>query len=450
MKTKFPKEFIWGAATSAYQIEGAWQENRKGRSIWDDFTHRGGTIHNGENGDIACDHFHRYKEDVALMKDLGIQSYRFSINWPRVLPEGKGYVNEAGLDFYDRLVDELLNAGIDPCVTLYHWELPLALHQKGGWLNPDTAAAFSELATTVSERLHDRVKRYVTLNEPQCSVQLGYGAGIHAPGCRTDTLTQMAAAHNLLLAHGQAVQALRAEDSCSEIGIASTGNICYPLEKSCGNRKSAYDATFRTNERWGFSHHWYLDPVVLGHYPDDDLSEEAKRFVGDVLSEELRTISQPLDFLAVNLYNGDPVDVQGKVVDRPIGSARTALRWSVSPEAMHYGLAFLHQRYDLPLYVTENGQSCNDRIYLDGKVHDPDRIDYMHRYLIAMHDAMQEGVPVKGYYHWSLMDNFEWHSGYDDRFGLIYVDYEHDLRRLPKDSYYWYQQLIRTRKLPLV
>lgn len=447
MEKSFPKEFVWGAATSAYQVEGAWQEDGKGMSIWDDFCHRSGTIHHGETGDDACDHYHRYPGDVALMKALGIRSYRFSCSWPRILPEGTGRVNQAGLDFYDRLVDALLRTGIEPCVTLYHWDLPLRLHQKGGWLNPDTAFAFAELACAVAERLRDRVKQYITLNEPQCTTMLGYGTGIHAPGCRTDTLTQMAVSHHLLLAHGRAVQALRAADSHCRIGIASTGNICYPLEQSADNRQAAYHANFRTDDRWAFSHHWYLDPAILGHYPEGDLPEPAARFVSGVSPAELKVISQPLDFLGVNLYNGDPVDAEGVVQKRPAGSARTALRWSVSPEAMQYGLAFLYQRYGLPLYVTENGQSCNDRIYLDGKVHDADRIDYMNRYLLALWNALQEGIPVKGYYHWSFMDNFEWNNGYEDRFGLVYVDYANNLRRIPKDSFFWYQRLIATGKL---
>lgn len=440
----FPKDFLWGAATSAYQIEGGWQADGKAPSIWDDFCHRPGHIQRDETGDIACDHYHRYREDVSLMKELGISSYRFSINWPRVISNGK--VNKAGLDFYDRLVDALLEAGIEPCVTLYHWELPLALHERGGWLNPDTTTAFGALAQCVAERLRGRVKRYITLNEPQCSTSLGYGSGIHAPGCRTDALTQMAVAHHLLLAHGYGVQAIRAADSGCQVGIASTGRVCYPARPEA--LEQAREAMFRCDDSWAFTHHWYLDPVILGHYPQGDWPEPMRGFLSRVAEADLKAIAQPLDFLAVNLYNGDAIHSEGQVAPRSAGAPRTALRWAVAPEAMGYGLTILYDRYGLPLLISENGQSCNDRIFLDGKVHDPDRIDYMHRYLLSMERAMEAGVPVLGYYHWSLMDNFEWSSGYDDRFGLIYVDYANGCRRIPKDSYYWYQGVIRTGRLP--
>lgn len=439
-----PKDFVWGASTSAYQIEGAYREDGRGMSIWDAYCRQEGKIQGGENGDVACDHYHRYPEDVRLMKELGIHSYRFSLSWPRILPEGTGRVNEAGLDFYDRLVDALLEAGIEPCVTLYHWDLPLALHQKGGWLHPDVASAFGEYTQVAVQRLHDRVRKFITLNEPQCITQLGYGKGEHAPGFRTDFETQATVAHNLLLAHGSAAQAIRAVDSGCQVGIASTGEIRYPVENTEENRKAAYEANFRTDDQWGFSHHWYLDPMILGHYPQENLPQWAEAFLETVPPEDMETIAQPLNFLGVNLYNGFPVDCSGNPVKRPIGSPKTAMRWNISPKAMGYGLEFLYQRYGLPLYITENGCACNDRVYLDGKVHDPDRIDYTRRYLLEIERAMDAGVPVKGYYHWSFLDNFEWNNGYNERFGLVYVDYAHDLRRIPKDSYYWYQEVIRT------
>lgn len=439
----FPKDFLWGAATSAYQIEGGWNEDGKGPNIWDSFSHTPGKVHNNETGDIACDHYHRYLEDVALMKKLGLQSYRFSINWARVLPQGEGEINQAGLDFYSRLVDALLEAGIEPCVTLYHWELPLALHQRGGWLNPETARAFGQLAGIIAQTFDGRVRRYITLNEPQCVSDLGYGSGVHAPGCRADLSTQAAVAHHLLLAHGYAVQALRANSSSPiQVGIASTGSIFYPQQDTPENRALAYEATFSVRSGNLFSHSWFLDPVILGHYPTGELPQILADFVRQVPAKDLELIHQPLDFLAANIYSGDEVDPHGNEIPRPTGWPRTALRWSISPDSMRYGLIFLYQRYGLPLYVSENGQSCNDRVFLDGKVHDPDRIDYLQRYLLALKEAITEGVPVKGYYHWSLMDNFEWHSGYDDRFGLIFIDYANDLRRIPKDSFYWYQSLI--------
>ena len=442
----FPQDFLWGAATSAYQIEGGWNADGKGPSIWDHFCHTPGHIANGETGDVACDHYHRFREDVALMRELGLQAYRFSINWPRVLPEGTGTVNQAGLDFYRRLTDELLEAGITPFVTLYHWELPLALHRRGGWLNPETAKAFGELAEVVSRALGDRVRHYMTLNEPQCAAFLGYGTGSHAPGCQTDLVTQAAAAHHLLLAHGHAVQALRANAAeGAQVGIASTGGISYPSEDTPENRAAAYRATFRLRERALFSHAWFLDPAILGRYPaSDGLSPELGDFLSQVPPEDLALIRQPLDFLGLNLYNGDEVAPDGTRVPRATGAARTALHWSVSPQAMRYAVTFLHQRYGLPLYVTENGQSCDDRIFLDGQVHDPDRIDFTARYLMALRQAVEEGVPVRGYFHWSLMDNFEWNSGYGERFGLVYVDYADSQRRIIKDSGRWYRQVIES------
>lgn len=440
----FPKDFVWGAATSSYQIEGGWDADGKGPSIWDDFCHTPGKIHNDETGDTACDHYHRFREDVALMRELGIGSYRFSISWPRVLPQGAGPVNPAGLAFYSDLVDALLEAGIQPCVTLYHWDLPLALHRRGGWLNPETAKAFGQFAAVIAKAFDGRVTQYITLNEPQCSTGLGYDAGVHAPGCKTDLLTQAAVAHHLLLAHGYAVEALRANSSGPiQVGIASTGTMIYPSENTAENRALAYEATFRPGSSWTFCHSWFLDPAILGHYPTEGLPQPIAEFVASVPQSDLDQICQPLDFLTVNIYSGDEMDSQGKPVPRPTGWPRTALRWSVSPESIHYGPAFLYQRYGLPLYISENGQSCNDRIFLDGKVHDLDRIDYLQRYLTALHAALDEGVPVRGCYHWSLMDNFEWHSGYDDRFGLIFVDYANGQRRIPKDSFYWYQAMIR-------
>lgn len=441
---RFPAGFVWGAATSSYQIEGGWDADGKGPSIWDAFCHTPGKIHNDETGDLACDHYHRFREDVALMRELGIQSYRFSINWPRVLPQGDGEVNPAGLAFYSDLVDALLEAGIQPCVTLYHWELPLALHRKGGWLNPETSRAFGYFAAVIAKAFDGRVHQYITLNEPQCSTGLGYDTGVHAPGCKADPLTQAAVAHHLLLAHGYAVQALRENSSGPvQVGIASTGSIFYPSENTPENRALAYEATFCPGSHWTFSHGWFLDPAILGHYPTEGLPRPLAEFVASVPQAELDQICQPLDFLTANIYSGDELDAGGNPVPRPTGWPRTALRWSVSPESLHYGPAFLYQRYGLPLYISENGQSCNDRVFLDGKVHDPDRIDYLQRYLTALHTALEEGVPIRGYYHWSLMDNFEWHSGYDDRFGLIFVDYANGLRRIPKDSFYWYQKLIR-------
>ena len=442
----FPKDFIWGTATASYQIEGAWNEDGKGESIWDAFAHRPGHIRRDENGDIACDHYHRVDEDVELLKELGVRSYRFSVSWPRVLPEGRGRINQKGLDFYSGLVDKLLAAGIEPCCTLFHWDLPLALQRRGGWLSRETAEAFAEYAALMADCFGERVKKYITLNEPQCYITMGYAEGTHAPGCRMDTESLLAIGHNMLLAHGLAVKALRQHAPWAEIGFCSTGHVCCPANDTPEGRKAAYEATFADDGR-GFSHSWYLDAIVFGHYPEN-FSAEHNAFAHSVAESDRKLIAQPIDFIAVNLYNGDIVDECGKVVERTPGHPRTALKWSVSPEAMRFALLQLYERYGLPLYVSENGQACNDRIFLDGRVHDPDRIDYLTRYIAAMRSAMDEGAVVKGYYHWSLMDNFEWHSGYDERFGLVFVDYADKCRRIKKDSYFWYASLCKEGELP--
>ena len=447
MKKTFPNGFVWGAATSSYQIEGAWNEDGKGLSIWDAFCHDAKTVNRCETGDIACDHYHRFHEDVELMKELGIRSYRFSVSWPRVMPDGRGKINPAGLDFYGRLVDELLAAGIEPCCTLYHWDLPLALQYRGGWLNPQTAEAFAEYAGVMADYFGDRVKRYVTINEPQCIVYMGHSSAEHAPGCRMDTESLLAISHHVLLAHGLAVKVLRSKRDDLEIGFVSTGRICYPETDDPQGRDAAYDKTFAIEYGAGFTHNWYLDPIVFGNYPEGELPETYRRFVDSVPPEELAIIHQPIDFIGLNVYFGDMSDSRGEIVDSPVGTARTAIRWALTPMSMKFGLLHLYRRYGLPLYVTENGQSCNDRVFVDGKVHDPDRIDYMWRYLDAMYEAMEEGVPVKGYYHWSLLDNFEWQSGYDDRFGLVFVDYAHGNERIRKDSFHWYKELIEKNEL---
>lgn len=439
----FPADFLWGAGSAAYQIEGAWNEDGKGPSIWDAFCHAPGHIVNGETGDLAADAYHQFETDLSMIKALGIHSYRFSVSWPRIFPDGRGSVNQKGLDYYDRIVERLLSSGVTPFITLYHWDLPLSLEREGGWEKQSTAEAFLTYASLIAKHFDGRVKNYITLNEPQCFLGLGYGSGLHAPGRK---LTEEALVHsvrNVLLAHGGALSSMRA--ACSSplhIGLASTGKLCYPESEDPASRQAAYQSTFSSStEDWTFSHAWLLDAAVHGRFPE---TIRSFRSLNDSISaEELRTITTPMDFIGINLYNGTPVDGCGKPIRKKPGFPRTALRWPVTPACMYYGPAFLHERYKLPIIITENGQSCNDKIFLDGAVHDPDRIDFLTRYLIQLHRAAEDGIPIEGYFHWSLTDNFEWHTGYNDRFGLIYIDYETQ-ERVMKDSAFWYRDLIRS------
>ena len=391
---QFPEQFLWGVACASYQCEGAWNEDGKGPSIWDDFCHDpAGHIRNGDTGDIACDVYHRFREDIALMKKLGIKAYRFSISWPRVIPDGDGEVNEAGLRFYDELVDELLKNGIEPLITLYHWDLPSALQDKGGWLNRDIVAAFGRYAELIAERFRGRVRRYMTINEPPCITVLGYGSGIHAPGLQLNDEKLAQIFHILALAHSEAYRRIKAAaGSETRVGIVPCGRLCYPLEDTPENREAAYRATF-------------------------DLS--------------------------INVYNGECVDTAGKAAGRWPGFPLTATKWPVTPEVMHYAPLNLYRRYGLPMMITENGQSCNDRIFRDGQVHDPERIDFLHRYLLELHKAIEEGAPLEGYLQWSFLDNFEWSDGYGERFGIVYVDYPTQ-RRIPKDSAFWFGRVIES------
>lgn len=436
---KFPKDFKWGVATSSYQIEGAAYEDGKGLSIWDEFCKKPGVISGGHTGDIACDSYHRFEDDIALMASLGIRNYRFSISWPRILPEGKGAVNERGLAYYDALVDCCISHGIEPWPTLYHWDLPAAL--DGGWENRMTAHAFADYAALVAEHFKGRIRHYFTLNEPQCAVALGYDSGTHAPGKTLPQRDVFACWCNMLVANGLAVRKMRLADPTLMLGIASTGDICYP--ETAKDIDGARALSFGNWPRWSFTHHWLLDPIILGRFPETSDTELAA-LAASVTSGDMDIIRVEMDTLGINLYHGHAVgliDGEARQLPKYEGFPRTALKWPVTPEALNWGPRFLWERYDLPLYITENGQACNDRIFLDGEVHDPDRIDYLHRYLRELMRACSDGVPVRGYFYWSFSDNFEWSSGYDERFGLVYIDYP-TLRRIPKDSAHWYSRMI--------
>lgn len=453
----FDNNFIWGTATSAYQIEGAYKEDGKGLSIWDTFSNVPGKIANNENGNTACDHYHHFRDDIKLMHELGIKAYRFSISWSRIFPEGicdnTHPYNEKGLKFYENIVDCCIEYGIEPYITLYHWDLPDALEQKGGWLNRETAYHFADYAEFICRRFSDKVKCIATINEPQIISGLGYWLGLHAPGLKLNARDVLNVIHNLALAHGLAVERIRNVSAHVITGFSSTGNLCYPETESKEDIDAARDATFvAEGKNWTFSHHIFCDMACLGRYPDiksgyfknaPELQSFSSYEELDFVKEsDINIICQPVDFLGINIYNGHQFSKNG-AVPRKAGFPRTSLGWPVTPEVMDYGIRFLYERYKLPIIITENGLACNDVVSLDGKVHDPGRIDFLARYLNNLEKAYKSGVPILGYFHWSFMDNFEWHSGYDPRFGLVYVDFETQ-ERIPKDSAYWFKSLIES------
>lgn len=439
--SKFPSDFKWGVACASYQCEGAWNEDGKGPNIWDDYCHdiSHQYIRNRDTGDVACDSYHRYKEDVALMKQHNVKVYRFSISWARVIPDGEGAVNEMGLQFYDNLVNELLSNGIEPWITLYHWDLPSALQDKGGWLNRDIVKIFGRYAGIIARRFQGRVKYYMTLNEPQCIAQCGYLEGNHAPGLQLSHEKVGLIYHNLSLAHSEAQRVIKAIIPDALVGVVPCGSLAYPEKDTPEGREAAYRASFDLSIGWNFN--IFLDDLIL-HKWDDTAHEGYKRFAATIDPADWNLMEKP-DFLGLNIYQGFMVDEQGREVKRYPGFPLTAIKWGITPEVMHYGPMHIYRRYGLPMYITENGLSCNDKVYLDGKVHDADRIDFLHRYLLELSKCIQEGTPVNGYLQWSFLDNFEWGQGYDERFGIIYVDYR-TMERIPKDSAAWYAQVIET------
>ncbi len=434
---QFPDQFTWGAATASYQIEGAANEEGRGESIWDRFSATPGNVLNNESGLVADDHYHRYQEDIQLMRDLDIHAYRFSIAWPRILPTGRGQVNPAGLDFYDRLVDALLAAHIQPFVTLYHWDLPQALQDEvGGWGSRQTAEAFAEYVGIVAHRLSDRVHHWITLNEPWVSAFRGYEAGAHAPGLRDKALAWQVS-HHLLLAHGLAVPILRENgDAQTQIGITLNLSPVSPVSTVAEDQQAAYLYD-------GTHNRWFLDPVFKGGYPSDVLA-----WLGELTpkmeASDAKVIASSIDFLGVNYYYRTLIQQKAgsPQVVQPEGAHFTEMGWEVYPQGLHDLLVRLHHDYSIPhLYITENGASFPDMLSSDGHVHDPSRIQYLHDHLLQAHAAMKEGVPLEGYFAWSLMDNFEWAYGYSRRFGLVYIDYPTQ-RRIIKDSGYWYRSTI--------
>jgi beta-glucosidase len=439
VERRFPADFVWGAAVSAYQIEGAVDADGRGESIWDRFSATPGKVVNGDTGAVACDSYHRYGEDVQLVRDLGLDAFRFSIAWPRILPEGRGRPNPAGLDFYDRLVDELLAAGIEPFVTLYHWDLPQALEEQGGWPSRSTAEAFADYVDVVSARLGDRVRNWITQCEPWVVSWLGYGLGEHAPGRRSPA-DALAAAHHVLLSHGLAAEVLRRRSSEAQVGITIDLVAFHPLTGS----QADVDAVTRED---GFRNRWILDPVLRGEYPADMLDAYAP-ILPAIEDGDLRTIGAPLDFLGINYYTRSVVrageDGSPVIVD-PENVELTDMGWEVYPDGLFELLVRLREDYALPpLYVTENGAAYADA-RSNGTVEDPRRISYVERHLSAIARALEHGIPMRGYFLWSLLDNFEWALGYTRRFGIVYVDYA-TLERVPKASYRWYRDYIAAQR----
>jgi beta-glucosidase len=434
--TVIPDGFVWGAATAAYQIEGAATEDGRGESVWDRFCATPGKVRNGDTGAIACDFYHRYPEDIELMRELGLDAFRFSIAWPRILPEGRGRVNQAGLDFYDRLVDALLAAGITPFPTLFHWDTPQALEDAGGWPARATAEAFVEYVEVVADRLGDRITRWVTHNEPWVVAWIGHAWGEHAPG-RTSESDAIAAAHHLLLSHGWATEALRRAAPDAEVGIVLN------LEHVDAASDSPADLD-AAREMDGMANRWLLDPLFRGAYPTD-MSYEPPVQDGD-----LAAISTPIDFLGVNNYFRFVVQASenggGPHVVKDPDAPMTDMGWEVHPESLHKLLVRVARDYSpRAMYVTENGAAFGDVRVHDGLVHDPERTAFLERHIDAVLRAAADGAPMRGYFAWSFLDNFEWSLGYAKRFGIVYVDYP-TLERVPKDSFYWYRDLIASRK----
>ncbi len=435
----FPPTFQWGVASSAYQVEGAVTEDGKGPSIWDIFSHTPGKTSQGENGDIACDHYHRYSEDLSLMKNLGVTHYRFSVSWPRIFPDGRQRMNVKGLGFYDRMVDTLLSHNITPIITLYHWDLPLALQEQGGWQNRDTAHAFADYAETMVSALGDRVKQWITHNEPWCTAYLGHFSGEHAPGIK-NAQAAVDAAHYVLLSHALSTMAMRATRSDAKIGITLNLSPVYPKDHSQENQKAA-------GLQDVFNNRWFLDPLFKGEYPD-----ELPTIFGvnpPDIAGDMEIIRQPLDFLGINYYSAQviaaPVRDQAPwpVVHITSKDRVTAMGWPVIPEGLSKLLVDLSTHYqDIPPFIiTENGAAYED-VVEDGKIHDTERILYLSDHIAAVADAMAQGVNIQGYYLWSFMDNFEWALGYSKRFGIVHVNYSTQERTL-KDSFLWYRHLIK-------
>lgn len=440
----FPDTFVWGAATASYQIEGAVREDGRGSSIWDVFSHTPGKILDGQTGDIACDHYHRWQEDIGLMRDIALPNYRFSLAWPRILPEGIGRVEPKGLDFYDRLIEGLLESGIEPWVTLYHWDLPSALYDKGGWLSRDTCDAFADYTDLVTRRYGDRVRHWITINEPWCVAFLGYLEGMHAPGHR-NLSEALQVVHHTLLAHGMAVPVIRANVPEAECGIGLNPAPIYPYGDSQEDLEAARRGDGIRNRIW-------FDPLAGRGYPEDIVDYFGASWP-KIAADDLAIIAAPTDFMGVNFYNPDYVQASNDApyrfrIVQPSQLPKTGRNWIIEPAALTDLVTRIHEDYGgvwTKHYVFENGAAYPDRL-VDGQVDDRLRTRYLHDHLAALYRAIEAGVPVDGYFVWSLMDNFEWGEGYTQRFGIVYVDYATQERTV-KHSGRWYAEVVAGNEL---
>lgn len=441
-KIAFPEDFIWGAATASYQIEGAASEDGKGESIWDRFSHTPEKVLNEDTGDVSCDHYHKYKRDVQIMKEMGLKGYRLSVSWPRIFQSGGGQVNQKGMDFYARLIDELLKNGIEPIVTLYHWDLPQALQEKGGWGSRDISEYFAQYAAYMFNGLGDRVKKWITINEPWCVAFLGHATGEHAPGLHDYPLS-VQVSHNAILSHAKAVQAFRELNTGGKIGITLNLTPAYPATESEDDRAAVEIAD-------GFANRWFLDPVLKGTYPEDMMKFYYGKLNSPVIEpEDMKTIAgSHIDFLGINNYTRSVVkksdsNILGYEEIKPKRSKYTDMGWEIYPDGLYDLLVRVSRDYNSPhIFITENGAAFKDKPSPEGSVDDDDRIDYLKQYLTAAQRAVQDGVKLDGYYVWSLMDNFEWAWGYTKRFGIVYVDFEQDQKRIWKKSARWYRDVI--------
>ncbi len=441
----FKKDFVWGAATAAYQIEGAAFTDGRKASVWDECTHHTKYIKLGATGDVACDHYNRCNEDLDIMKEVGLQAYRFSFSWPRIIPDGVGAINPKGLEFYDRLIDGLLERNITPYATLFHWDFPLELYHRGGWLNPDSSKWFEEYAAVIANRYSDRIKNWMTINEPQCFIEFGHSQGIHAPFLKLPFSQILLAAHNVLLAHGRAAKVLRdAGSSDTRIGYAPVGAITTPESEKDAELARKLTLSI-TEENLFLANTWWSDPMFLGQYPEDGLKLFEKH-LPKFGQDDMKIIHQPLDFYGVNIYNAQRIikseNAEVKTITDPYAPVN-AFDCPLTPDVLYWASKFFYDRYQKPIIITENGMCGTDYVNRQGKVIDDHRIVYTEQYLAGLKKAAAEGIPIDGYFHWSMFDNFEWAEGYTKRFGLVHVDYHNGTRTI-KESGKWYKNVIAT------